>query len=1141
MKKKNNPFQLLWITIFLLAILIPANAQKGNPYISHFVSDQTIDRQVFDICQDPFYVMLFATRMGILSFDSEEWHLIETPDIVLSLAKDTLENKIYSGCNNDFGILERDQKGTYHYNSLSGLSYSGEITSIIPATEYIYFFSSDRISIVYRENSENQLYIDTESEEYFSGIFRHNNRVFVNSTKNGTYEFQDTNMVPLPTKSDIHKFNVVFSAPFNSEEIIIGTDNERLYLFNGTRFKDYTISDQEYLSESDLAGGLNIDENRLAISTVLGGCMIINKSNGNSDYIINYQTGLPDDEIYALGLDLNKGLWVSHEYGLSRIDMLLPVKNFNTYPGLSGNLVASTIYQDKLYLSTNEGIFFLEEKKEYLEKEILVRTDEPEPETVQEPEVEEEPDEQQPIEEDSDLSKRELRKLRRQQKKDQRKQEQEDGPSEEEVSEDEEGQDILTKLSKTLERPFKKSKEKDPDERKKPTFKKQKIYSLQSISHDFVKVTGLDEKSTTLLNMGDRILAGTHGGLYEIKGNEATLIFPDWYIEFIEPSLTPGKVFIGADNSVYLIELAEGEWKINKQFNEIVEDVYSLCEVDGGTIWFGCDNVAYKLIAVDSIQLIPYVFSEKSYDPVYLRMINDQIFFFLSSGIYSVEDDSVKQYDTGTPLTRIPEYLFSNKGIAWIKHNETWESIADTSIYNPEVNRLINLFDDIHDLYLDDSGDLWIIHENENIHKISSAQVKDFCQSSYLHMTRISNQEGTIYNLSNLLIDYQDRSLVFNFTAPCYLKSQSNQYQFYVDGLSTQWSNWDKSSEASFPVIPPGKYILRYKAKNVMGIVSEERALQFQINPPYWYTWWFIGICVLVLLGIVLLIIRLRIRKLQKDKRILEQKVKERTAEIERQKNEIAAQKQEIMDSIHYAQRIQSAVLPSYNIINQVLPENFILYLPRDIVSGDFYWMTQQGDWSIFAAADCTGHGVPGAFMSMLGVSMLNEIISKQSKHTASTMLDRLRELIMSTLSQSEESESKDGMDIALCVLNNKTYELQYSGAFNPLFIIRNGELIETKADRMPIGIYAGSESDFTNHKMKVEKGDCLYIFSDGYADQIGGEKGKKFLTKTFKQLLLKIHKEPMDKQKETLHQTITYWMGDFQQVDDILLIGIRI
>ncbi|MCK4661320.1 MAG: tetratricopeptide repeat protein [Bacteroidales bacterium] len=264
--------------------------------------------------------------------------------------------------------------------------------------------------------------------------------------------------------------------------------------------------------------------------------------------------------------------------------------------------------------------------------------------------------------------------------------------------------------------------------------------------------------------------------------------------------------------------------------------------------------------------------------------------------------------------------------------------------------------------------------------------------------------------------------------------------------------------------------------------------------------------------------------------------------EIVIQRDTITIQKEEITDSIKYAKRIQTAVLPDENTVKQVLSEHFVLFKPKDIVSGDFYWMIQKEDKIILVAADCTGHGVPGAFMSMLGISFLNEIIIKHKITTASEILNKLRTYVKETLGQTGETgEAKDGMDIALCIFDYKNMKLQYSGAYNPLYIIRNSELLETKADKMPIGIHIKEKESFTNHDININKGDAIYMFSDGYADQFGGENESKFKTKPFKDLLINIQNESMSKQKEILDKTIEDWKGNLEQIDDITVIGIRI
>jgi serine phosphatase RsbU (regulator of sigma subunit)/Tfp pilus assembly protein PilF len=260
----------------------------------------------------------------------------------------------------------------------------------------------------------------------------------------------------------------------------------------------------------------------------------------------------------------------------------------------------------------------------------------------------------------------------------------------------------------------------------------------------------------------------------------------------------------------------------------------------------------------------------------------------------------------------------------------------------------------------------------------------------------------------------------------------------------------------------------------------------------------------------------------------------------------ISKQNSEIRDSISYAQRIQAAMMPPEQYFHEVLNDVFILFKPRDIVSGDFFWIKQVKQYVILAAADCTGHGVPGAFMSLLGISFLNEIVQRREITQANQVLNELRRQIRNSLRQhGQAEESKDGIDMALCVIDEKNNTLQYSGANNPLYLIRdqNGapELTEFKADRMPLGYYQGTFKTFANQDIQLEYGDVFYLFSDGFVDQKGGKDNKKFMSRKFKNLLLKIHQEPMQEQKKILDKTINDWMGDHSQIDDILVIGVRV
>ncbi|RLD75502.1 MAG: hypothetical protein DRJ10_15145, partial [Bacteroidetes bacterium] len=244
-----------------------------------------------------------------------------------------------------------------------------------------------------------------------------------------------------------------------------------------------------------------------------------------------------------------------------------------------------------------------------------------------------------------------------------------------------------------------------------------------------------------------------------------------------------------------------------------------------------------------------------------------------------------------------------------------------------------------------------------------------------------------------------------------------------------------------------------------------------------------------------------------------------------------------------YASRIQKAILPPKEAITNALPQHFVLYLPRDIVSGDYYWFHQRGNKAVIVAADCTGHGVPGAFMSMLGSAFLSEIVAKEKEvPSANEILNQLRHHVITTLHQTGgENETKDGMDIAICIIDYDKSNIDYAGAFNSLYLIRKGELIEYKADRMPIGVSFNQDKPFVNHFVDFQKDDSFYIFSDGFIDQFGGPDGKKFKSRQFKNMIIEMQETPMDVQEIMLHDRLLAWRGDIEQIDDILVIGFRI
>lgn len=293
-----------------------------------------------------------------------------------------------------------------------------------------------------------------------------------------------------------------------------------------------------------------------------------------------------------------------------------------------------------------------------------------------------------------------------------------------------------------------------------------------------------------------------------------------------------------------------------------------------------------------------------------------------------------------------------------------------------------------------------------------------------------------------------------------------------------------------------------------------------------------IGGGLVLVLGFLLFVFN-RLRVTRNQKVVIENQ----RDKVNIQKTEIEEQHKEIKDSMEYAKRIQSAILPPSKLVKEYLQQSFILYKPKDIVAGDFYWMEHIGGKVLFAAADCTGHGVPGAMVSVICNGALNRSVREFELSEPGKILDKAREIVIQEFEKSEE-EVKDGMDIALCSLEGM--KLEYAGAHNPLWIVRKGEIIETKANKQPIGKF-DKQTGYITHSFDLEVGDTIYIFSDGYVDQFGGEKGKKFKAKAFRNLLLSIQEKSMEEQKILIDDAFEAWRGSLEQIDDVCVIGVRV
>ncbi len=428
-------------------------------------------------------------------------------------------------------------------------------------------------------------------------------------------------------------------------------------------------------------------------------------------------------------------------------------------------------------------------------------------------------------------------------------------------------------------------------------------------------------------------------------------------------------------------------------------------------------------------------------------------------------------------------------------------------------------------------------------------KLEDFKDSAfYLNETsqkelkgiKFSEVEAFTNTPHDLELPYYLNHVTFYFSGIDWSAPHKVRYQYMLKGHDDDWSPILTDNKAVYTNIPSGEYIFKVRAIGDSQIWSEESAFHLTVHPPWWKTWWAITLYIILGGVLIFLVIRFRTKKLLQNQKHLESVVTQRTSEVVKQKELVEAKNKEITDSITYAQRIQNAILPTKHQIDSCLNQNFFYYRPKDIVAGDFYWLEEINDDEVLlAAADCTGHGVPGAMVSVVCNNALNRTVREFKLNSPGDILNKVRDLVVETFNTSE-TEVKDGMDISLISLNKKTNKIKYAGANNDLYIIRSGELIIIPADKQPIGRYV-AEKDFVEHELQLSKGDCLYIFTDGYMDQFGGPKGKKFKYSAFRKMLEEIHEKSMEEQENHLNKIMNHWMGRYEQLDDICVIGLRI
>lgn len=1080
----------------------------GAPEVIHYPPEITMgSEQNWSVARDNRGIMYFGNdEQGVLQYDGNEWRAIPIPNksYVRSLACSD-EGTIYVGAVSEFGYLRPDATGKMAYVSLlPKLDYGNmNFTDVwkTHATKDKIYFVSQNITFIYYPDSDSLKAITNIDNSLF-GFYELDN-LFISNFNQGLLRMErDFNIVHVKGGDYYVKKNIFALTTYDDDHLLICANGFGLSLFNvntgevNDRFAKKETND--YLNENFVTLILRLSTGNFAATTQYGGLVVIDRE-GRITEIINEFEGNQAIVWSAAQPDTSypySHLWTALDFGIGKINIDSPLRYFTEETGYTGLITTINSLDGKIFLGTMNGLYAYEviDNQAAFKKISNIRS------TV-----------------------RKLEKFKL-----------------------DSGEEVLLSIGE----------------------------SGFFLIHSNGKAENLKEKIEGLKNEEQRIF---------------------WGYNLYKDPQKKGRIILGQDRSAMSILYSNGIWKYESSIESLKSIVTSIERSSSGTLFFGTDLNGLGSMRFLNEGMVFRTFGTENGLPQLesnvLFNVNGETMVGTIDGIFRIDEtkdpihfyrDTIYNRFLPNGENRVFRMHVDSDSTVWISyHNENtgWRIMGLQKTMDESFEVIswpfMNLENFSTDAFYSTVDAELYFSRSKRLYRFDIRS--DFDDRAYPVLIRkiTVNQDSIIYNgakstavvknesdaeESQIRIRHYENDLDFFFSAPFFEHENKTEYSYFLEGYSSTWTAWQNRSKATFTNLPSGKYVFRVKARNVFEYESTPAAYAFTILPP-WYLKWYAIVGYVIIIFFIFYFFYI----LSHNQR-LKLLVSERTREITAQKEEIETQRdlvfeknKEITDSINYAKRIQTALLPDQGELDEILPDHFVMFKPRDIVSGDFYWIKQIKSFIVIAIADCTGHGVPGAFMSMMGVSLLNELVSRSRFDASGEILDRLRKKVKTTLSQEGRiQEQKDGMDIALIILDTENGELQFSGAFNPLYIIRDKTLVkademtgnvalvsekhvlyEVKADRQPISIYS-DEKKFTTHCIKLKESDTLYMFTDGFADQIGGPKGKKFMVRKFKKLLLGIQHENMAEQKNLLNLSLKEWMQDENQLDDILVFGMK-
>jgi len=1150
----------VYLNLILLFTFSSLFSQTGSYFITNYSPiDYNGSNQVWGIVQDNRGVMYFAADQ-ILEYDGVRWRKIPVSNnsTIRSLAIDTNTNIIYVGGVNQFGYLSPDSTGQLNYTSISDdLDSDKQNFDDVWRTEVgadgVYFSTNNslfRYSLKDELAGKSPLTIWSQS---FFLLYKIKNRIFTGVRGKGIVEVVGDSLIPLKHNSDKDNLFTWFIFPYHKDKYLLGNSASGItiydpksqadhYLFKTPYFDQAEVEKtDEFIFQNQLYSGADLGNNTYALGTINKGIIIINDK-GKIIHRINKENGLQNGTIHYLYKDRQGGLWVAMTYGISRIEINTPITHFDDLSDIQGSIYNTIHNNGDIYVSSNLGLF-KKEKNHFIPVEGLT------------------------------------------------------GPKAIQCF----GLTNINVPYDTVPHLFASATNgiyEVIDNKAKLIFNNE--------SYDIVQ----SENGTILMAYGSRIF------LVKYINNKWTVS------EKIKFKNDVSNLFMENDTTLwFLSENIPNKLNFNKDFTSHSKPIILTLKNDSvefsniikiqNKIMFVSNNGLYQhkgnQLKKDSLIFGGLLNNEKN---IYqIEEVNqNQVWLNIKRGlkyqikIISKTNNSFKI--DSLLFNRLPNYedfVADGDSVMWILSAKALfrVDIKNFKIQSLKENTLIRL-----------------VTVNSDSVIFKGAFYKEKGELNYISLEQ-KNHISPILSYDNNNLTFEFALASFNNE-----KKNEFSYCLKKDNEVETWSNWSLDAKKEYTNLSEGIYQFMVKARDIYHNESQVSVYSFSITPPWYRRNWAYLLYFVISIIIVWLILKIYTNKLKKQKNFLENLIRKRTKEIWEQKEEISKQaenlqksnaalilsnqeinqknaeieaqrdnlqnltddlkqraeeiksqnealekqkdvleiiNQDVNDSIKYALRLQNAALPDPESLKKYVDDAFIFFKPKDIVSGDFYWFAKVINNTVITAIDCTGHGVPGALMSILGLSLINEIVVREYITHPGVILQKLRKSVIRALNQGANSIEKDGMDMSLISINHKEKTIQYAGAFNPLYIIRPIEnisqkyefmiennrnehfvLYEIKADKMPISIFTRMDR-FTTHEFEYKKGDMFYLFSDGFPDQFGGPKGKKFKYKPLKKLLIDNASKSMSEQREVIENTCKLWKGVLEQIDDIVIIGAKL